>query len=145
MPKAIRIYENGGPEVLRWEDVDVPPPGRGEVLLRHTAIGVNFLDTYHRSGLYKLPLPLTPGSEAVGTVTAIGDVECYRLDKAAFQDLMQQRPDLAGPMAAVLARRKAENDAVREGLDEEAKRRRLAEAESDLLGKIRNFFSLDGH
>jgi len=71
--KAIRIHQNGGPEVLRYEDVELPAPARGEVRVRHTAIGVNFIDTYHRSGLYKLPLPTGLGSEAAGIVDALGD------------------------------------------------------------------------
>ena len=57
IPKAIRIYETGGPEVMRWEDVDVGEPGEGQARIRHTAVGVNYIDTYHRSGLYPLPLP----------------------------------------------------------------------------------------
>ena len=57
MPKAIRIYEQGGPEVLKWEDVELPPPGQGEVRLRHDAVGLNYIDTYHRGGVYKMPLP----------------------------------------------------------------------------------------
>jgi NADPH:quinone reductase len=71
--QAIRIHENGGPEVLRVEEIDVPPPGKGEVRIRQTAIGVNFIDTYHRSGLYKQPLPLMLGQEAAGIVEAIGE------------------------------------------------------------------------
>ena len=70
--KAIRIHETGGPEVLRWEEVEIGEPGPGEVRIRQTAIGVNFLDTYHRSGLYKLPLPAGLGSEAAGVVDAVG-------------------------------------------------------------------------
>ena len=57
MPHAIRIHATGGPEVLRWEEVAVGDPGPGEARVRHTAIGVNYIDTYHRSGLYQLPLP----------------------------------------------------------------------------------------
>jgi NADPH2:quinone reductase len=72
MPKAIRITTAGGPEVLRWEEVGVGEPGEGQVRLRHTAIGVNFIDTYHRSGLYPLPLPTGLGSEAAGIVEAVG-------------------------------------------------------------------------
>ena len=72
MPHAIRIYETGGPEVLRFEEVSTPVPGPGEALLRQTAIGVNFVDTYQRSGLYKLPLPFTLGNEGAGIVEAIG-------------------------------------------------------------------------
>ena len=72
MPKAIRITATGGPEVLRWEDVEVGEPGEGQARVRHTAVGVNFIDTYHRSGLYPLPLPSGLGSEAAGVVEAVG-------------------------------------------------------------------------
>jgi NADPH2:quinone reductase len=71
--KAIRIHQNGGPEVLRYEDTDLPALAAGQVRVRHTAIGVNFIDTYHRSGLYKLPLPTGLGSEAAGVVETLGD------------------------------------------------------------------------
>jgi NADPH2:quinone reductase len=75
MVKAIRIHEHGGPEVLRYEDVDPGKPGKGEVLVRHTAIGLNFIDTYFRTGLYPSPsgLPLTLGGEAAGEVIALGE------------------------------------------------------------------------
>ncbi|MCP3979298.1 MAG: quinone oxidoreductase [bacterium] len=74
MSKAIRIHETGGPEKLIWEDVKVGAPGPGEVLLRHTAIGLNFIDTYHRSGLYPLPeLPAVLGREAAGVIEALGE------------------------------------------------------------------------
>ena len=63
--EAIRIHEYGGPEVLKFESVDIPEPGEGEALIRHTAIGLNFIDTYHRTGLYPLDLPLSLGTEAV--------------------------------------------------------------------------------
>jgi NADPH2:quinone reductase len=72
MPKAIRVHATGGPEALSWEEVPVGEPGPGEARVRHTAIGLNFIDTYHRSGLYKLPLPFTPGQEAAGVVEAVG-------------------------------------------------------------------------
>jgi NADPH:quinone reductase len=72
MPKAIRLHATGGPEVLRWENVEVGEPGEGQARVRHTAVGVNFIDTYHRSGLYPLPLPSGLGSEAAGVVEAIG-------------------------------------------------------------------------
>ncbi len=71
--KAIRISKTGGPEVLEWVDVDLPPPGPGMARVKHTAIGVNFIDTYQRSGLYKLPLPTGIGSEAAGVVEAVGE------------------------------------------------------------------------
>ncbi len=73
MPHAIRIHEHGGPEALRYEAVDVGAPGPGEVRLRQKAIGVNYIDTYQRSGLYKLPsLPAIIGLEGAGDVTAVG-------------------------------------------------------------------------
>jgi NADPH2:quinone reductase len=72
MAKVIRFHEKGGPEVLRVEEHDVGEPGPGEARVRHLAVGVNFLDCYHRSGLYPLPLPSGLGSEAAGTVEAVG-------------------------------------------------------------------------
>ncbi len=73
MPKAIRIHQHGGPEVLKYEDVEPGPPGPGEALVRHEAVGLNFIDVYHRTGLYPLPaLPATPGLEAAGVVQAVG-------------------------------------------------------------------------
>lgn len=74
MPRAIRIHETGGPERLRFEPLELGRPGVGEALVRHTAIGVNFIDTYHRSGLYALAeLPAGLGQEATGIVEAVGD------------------------------------------------------------------------
>jgi len=70
--KAIRFHQTGGPEVLRLEEVAIPEPGPGQVRVRHTAIGVNFIDTYHRTGLYKLPLPSGLGVEAAGVVEGVG-------------------------------------------------------------------------
>jgi NADPH2:quinone reductase len=70
--KAIRIEQTGGPDVLRLVDADAPTPGPREICVRHQAIGVNFIDTYHRSGLYKIPLPGRLGQEAAGVVDAIG-------------------------------------------------------------------------
>jgi NADPH2:quinone reductase len=72
MPHAIRIHQTGGPEQMRWEEVEVPKPGPGEVVVRNTAIGLNYIDTYHRTGLYPLPLPLTLGMEGAGVVEAVG-------------------------------------------------------------------------
>ena len=72
--EAIIIQQTGGPEVLQWRDWDLPEPGKGEVLLRHTAIGLNFIDTYFRSGLYPLAvLPTVLGNEAAGVVEAVGE------------------------------------------------------------------------
>ncbi|MCR4281568.1 MAG: quinone oxidoreductase, partial [Bauldia sp.] len=72
MPHAIRIERTGGPDVFEWVEVPTPVPGPGEALIRHTAIGVNFIDTYQRSGLYKLALPAVLGSEGAGIVEAAG-------------------------------------------------------------------------
>ncbi len=70
--KAIRIHEVGGPEILRYDEVPVPKPGEGEVRVKIEAAGVNYIDIYHRIGLYALPLPATPGLEAAGVVDAVG-------------------------------------------------------------------------
>lgn len=70
--KAIRIHEHGGPEVLRCEDLPNPDPVAGEAVVRVTAVGVNFIDVYHRTGLYPVELPMTLGSEGAGTVVAVG-------------------------------------------------------------------------
>jgi NADPH2:quinone reductase len=70
--KAVRIHEYGGPDVLRFEEVDIPEPAEGEARIRHTAIGLNFIDTYHRIGLYPMDLPTGLGSEAAGIVDAVG-------------------------------------------------------------------------
>jgi len=73
MSKAIRVERTGGPEVLQWADMPVGQPGPGEALVRHTAIGLNFIDVYHRRGLYPLPsLPAVIGLEAAGRVEAVG-------------------------------------------------------------------------
>src|SRR5690606_40140609 len=75
MTKAVRIHEHGGPEVLRYEEVEIGDPGPGEIRIRHTAIGLNFLDCYYRTGLYAAPngLPLIPGNEAAGIVESVGE------------------------------------------------------------------------
>ncbi|AIO25162.1 TPA: quinone oxidoreductase [Burkholderia cepacia] len=72
MAHAVRFHETGGPDVLRWEAVDVGDPGAGQVRLRHEAVGLNFADTYFRSGLYPVPLPAGIGVEAAGVVDAVG-------------------------------------------------------------------------
>ncbi len=73
MTTAIRVHQTGGPEVLSVEQIAVGDPGPGEARLRHTAIGVNFIDTYFRSGLYKIALPFVPGNEGAGIVEAVGE------------------------------------------------------------------------
>lgn len=72
MSKAIRFHKTGGPEVMQLEEVAVGEPAAGQVRIRHTAIGVNFIDTYHRSGLYPMPMPSGLGSEGAGIVEALG-------------------------------------------------------------------------
>ena len=72
MVHAIRVHEAGGPEVLQWEEVDIGEPGPGQVRLRQHAVGLNYIDVYHRTGLYPQPLPFTPGTEGAGTVEAVG-------------------------------------------------------------------------
>jgi NADPH:quinone reductase len=73
MVKAIRMHTQGGPEVMKLEEVDLAAPAAGQIQVKHTAIGLNYIDTYHRSGLYKLELPSGLGMEGAGTVAAIGD------------------------------------------------------------------------
>jgi NADPH2:quinone reductase len=72
MPHAIRVHQTGGPEVLKWEEVEVGDPGPGEVRVRQEAAGLNFIDVYHRTGLYPQQLPFTPGVEGAGIVDAVG-------------------------------------------------------------------------
>jgi NADPH2:quinone reductase len=92
MAKAIRVHQIGGPDVLRWEDVPAMAPGPGQVKLRHRYVGLNFIDCYHRSGLYPQPLPFTPGTEGAGVVTELG---------AGVTDLrVGDRVAYAGPVGA---------------------------------------------
>mgnify|MGYP002525905472 FL=1 len=92
MTKVMQIHQHGGPEVLSWDDVVVADPGPGEALIRHTAIGFNFVDTYHRSGQFghKVTFPLVPGSQGVGVVEAVGDgVEGLKAgDKVTYANLL---------------------------------------------------------
>ena len=86
MPHAIRVHQTGGPEVLEWEEVEVGNPGPGQATIRQEAVGLNFIDVYHRTGLYPQPLPFTPGVEGAGVVEAVGpDVTDIRLgDRVAY-------------------------------------------------------------
>lgn len=90
MVHAIRIHETGGTEVLRWEEVNLSPPGAGELRIRHTAIGLNFIDIYHRTGIYPTPLPAVIGSEGVGVVEQVGPgVEGFTLgDRIAYASVI---------------------------------------------------------
>lgn len=84
--KAIRIHHHGGPDVLSYEETSLPEPGPAEVRVRLHAAGVNFIDTYHRQGLYKAALPFTPGMEGAGVVDAVGEGVTYinRGDRVAY-------------------------------------------------------------
>ena len=95
--KAIRIHTPGGPDVLRLEQIPDPVAGRGEVLVRMEAIGVNFIEIYQRMGLYPVPLPFTPGSEGAGSVAGIGaGVTTVRIgDRVASQELRGSYAELA--------------------------------------------------
>lgn len=86
MTKAIRIHANGGPDVMRWEDVPTPEPAYGEALVRHAAVGLNYIDVYFRTGLYKTALPATIGMEGSGTVIAVGEgvVDLIPGDRVAY-------------------------------------------------------------
>ncbi|HLZ65766.1 MAG TPA: quinone oxidoreductase [Aliidongia sp.] len=72
MTHAIRIHKPGGPEVLQWDEISVGSPGAGQIRLRHTAVGLNYIDVYHRTGLYPQPLPFIPGMEGAGVVEEVG-------------------------------------------------------------------------
>jgi NADPH2:quinone reductase len=90
MAKAIRIHETGGPEVMRFEDYDPGRPAAGEALVRHEAVGLNFIDVYHRNGTYPLPsLPAVPGMEGAGVVEAVGEsvTEVAAGDRVAYAGL----------------------------------------------------------
>lgn len=87
MVKAIRVHETGGPEVLRYEEITVPAPGPGEILVRNRAIGLNFIDTYFRTGLYPAPqIPFVLGNEAAGEVLSVGpNVDAFKPgDRVAY-------------------------------------------------------------
>jgi NADPH2:quinone reductase len=88
--KAIRVHAAGGPEVLRFEEVPVPVPGAGQVVIRVEAAGVNFVDVYHRTGLYPVPLPFTPGREAAGVVEQVGEgvASCRAGDRVVSESLL---------------------------------------------------------
>ncbi len=111
MTKAIRIHQTGGPEVMQWEEIPEPTAKPGEVVIRQTAVGLNFIDVYYRTGLYPAPagLPLVPGNEAAGVVTALGEgvtdlklgdrvayagpIGAYAQDRAIAADKLVKLPD----------------------------------------------------
>jgi CRP-like cAMP-binding protein len=97
-----------------------------------------------RGGDFFGEMGLMTGEPRTATVVAVEDVECYRLDKEDFHDILNRRPEIAEDISHVLARRRVELEAVREGLNEEAKRQRMRRAQGDLLHRIRSFFTLGG-
>jgi len=104
MTHAIRIHQNGGSEVLKWEEVDVGEPGPGQIKIRQEAAGLNFIDVYHRSGLYKQAMPFTPGVEGAGVVEAVGDsvTNVKKGDRVAY----------AGPLGGYAEERLIDADRV---------------------------------
>jgi len=113
MPYAMRVYEHGGPEKLRWEQVQAGEPGEGQVRVRNTAVGLNFVDTYQRSGLYPMQLPFTPGSEGAGVVEAVGPkVKEFKVgDRVAYSSPV-------GAYAEVLLRPAARLVKIPAGIDD---------------------------
>ncbi|HTM79375.1 MAG TPA: alcohol dehydrogenase catalytic domain-containing protein, partial [Devosia sp.] len=87
MTRALVVHQTGGPDAMRWQDWPVAAPGQGQIAVRQEAIGVNFIDTYQRSGLYTVPAPFVAGNEGAGTVTAIGPgvTEFKPGDRVAYQ------------------------------------------------------------
>ena len=104
MTHAIRIHQTGGPDVLKWEEVEIGEPGPGQLRLRQEAVGLNFIDVYHRTGLYKQTLPFTPGVEGAGVVEAVGDdvTNVKKGDRVAY----------AGPVGGYAEERLIEADRV---------------------------------
>ena len=107
MAKAVRYHKQGGPEVLQVDDVQVGDPGQGQVRIKHTAIGVNFVDTYQRSGLYPMQLPATAGNEAAYTALYQA-LRAYEsgLQQAVSSHLLQENPggevfDLPAPIVPI--------------------------------------------
>src|SRR5688572_19738433 len=96
MAKAVRFHKQGGPEVMQYDDVQVGEPGAGQVRIRHTAIGVNFVDVYQRSGLYPMQLPMVAGNEGAGVVDAVGQgvTELKVGDRVAYTGLPGSYCDL---------------------------------------------------
>src|SRR4029450_8927040 len=102
MPHAVRIHQTGGPDVMQWDSVEVGAPGPGPARPTQHAVGVNYIDIYQRSGLYKLPLPLVAGSEGAGEVTAVGaGVSEFKVgDRRAYAGVARGHVDDAGVAAA---------------------------------------------
>jgi NADPH2:quinone reductase len=106
MPHVVRVDAYGPPDVLKWVEVPTPKPGKGEALVRHTAIGVNYIDVYHRSGAYPMTLPGVPGSEGAGVVEAVGPevTEVKVGDRVAYLDPIGAYAEVRVSPAARLVR-----------------------------------------
>ena len=105
MERAVRITEQGGPEVIQWVDVELPEPGPGEVRMRNTAVGLNFIDTYHRSGLYPMKMPAVLGIEAAGVDLGLGFALLGllgQLDAAAEGEMVAERLPFRRPRGGAL-------------------------------------------
>ncbi|MEQ9506185.1 MAG: quinone oxidoreductase [Hyphomonas sp.] len=101
---AVRIHETGGPDVLTVDKFEPRAPGPGEVLVRQTAVGVNFIDTYHRTGLYKMPLPFVPGSEGAGIIEEVGEgvLHVEPGERVAYTGRGTYATHYTGPAASVV-------------------------------------------
>lgn len=105
--KAIQVRATGGPEVLEYVDVPDPVAGEGEVVVRVEATGVNYIDVYHRTGLYKLPLPFIPGMEAAGVIEATGERVAWTMTPGAYAELVAVPKDRLVPLPAAIDARTA--------------------------------------
>jgi small-conductance mechanosensitive channel/CRP-like cAMP-binding protein len=123
--------------ILRRGETEVRVSADGSDLSKHVA-------TLHEGDFFG-EMGLLTGEPRTATIIALTDVECYRLDKEHFSEILQHRPEVAHDLAHILAQRRVELDAVREGLNEEAKRQRMTNLRTDFLGRIRKFFTLDRH
>ena len=112
---AIRAHETGGPEVMRWEEVEVGDPGPGQIRIRHSFVGLNYIDTYHRSGLYPVESPFTPGLEGAGAVEAVG----AGVEDLAVGDRVAYAAPPMGAYAEVRLMTAANVVKVPEGVDDE--------------------------
>jgi len=120
---------------------------RGEAEVRVTAPGSDLSQRVAtlREGDFFGEMGLLTGEPRSATIIALTDVECYRLDKEHFNEILQRRPEVAQDLAHILAQRRVELEAILEGLNEEAMRQRMTHLRTDFLGRIRHFFTLDRH
>ena len=138
MTHAIRVHEYGGPEVLRWEEVEVGDPGPGQIRIRQTAVGLNYIDVYLRTGLYpQETMPFTPGMEGAGVITAVGkgvrDLKVGRrvayagpVGAYAIERLIAADRVVVPDPARHLCPRRADERALRRAAGDRAARRRRA-------------------